>query len=76
MADPILCFALIYCQTHFSRLPFDSTKGSSYISIDTPYDVDVVSVRKQLDTFVKDSAIAMHYRLSQNTLHDEVEVVA
>ena len=70
----ILCFALIFCQTHISRLPFD--KGSSYISLGTPYDFNVVSVRKQLDTFLKDSAIAMHSRLSQKTLHDEVEEVA
>ena len=41
-----------------------------------PYDIDVVSIRKQLDTFLKNNAIAMHFRLSQNTLHDEVEEVA
>ena len=57
-------------------LPFDSTEGSSYISLGTSYDVDVVSVRKQLDTFLKDSATAMDTRLSQDTLHDEVEEVA
>ena len=42
----------------------------------THYDVDVVSVRKQLDTFLKDSATAMNFRLTQYTLHDEVEEVA
>ena len=55
-------------------IPFDGTKGSSYISLGTPYDVDVVSVRKHLDTFPKDSAIAMHSRLSQNTVHNEVKI--
>ena len=58
------------------RLPFNSTKGSSYISLVTPYEADVVSVRKQLDTFLKDSATAMDSCLSQYTLHDEVEDVA
>ena len=41
-----------------------------------PYDVDVASVRKQLDTFLKNSAITMHSRLLQNTLHDEVVEIA
>ena len=59
-----------------SRVPFDSTKGSSYISLGTSYDVDVVSVRKQLDTFLKDSATAINSRLTQYTLHDEIEEVA
>ena len=44
----ILRFTLIYCQSHLGRLSFNSTKNSSYISLDMPYDVDVVS--KFLDT--------------------------
>ena len=39
--------ALIYCQTHLNALQFNSTIGSSYVSLDTPYEVDVISVRKQ-----------------------------
>ena len=38
--------------------------------------VHVIKIRKQLDTFLKKSAIAMHSRLSQNTLHNEVEEIA
>ena len=41
-----------------------------------PYYVDVVLVRKQLDALLKNSAIAMNYSLSQNTLHNEVDEVA
>ena len=36
----------------------------------------VMYVLKQLDAFLKDNAIAIHFRLSQNILHDEVEGVA
>ena len=32
-----------------------------------------ISLRKQLDTFLKNSAFARHSRLSQATLHDEVK---
>ena len=39
------------------------------------YDDNVASVSKQLDTFLN-SAIAMYSRLSQSTVHDEVEEVA
>ena len=46
------------------------------MSLGTPYDVDVVSVLKQLDTFLKYNVIAMHSSLSKYTLHDEVEEVA
>ena len=59
-----------------SRLLFDSNKGSSSISLGTLYDVNVISVRKQLNTFMKNSAIAMKSRLSQNTFLDEVEEFA
>ena len=50
--------ALIYRQTHFR-----STKRSSDISDRAPNDVNVVSVRKKLDTLVENSAIAMNTRL-------------
>ena len=49
-----------------SRLSFDRTK-SSYISLGTSYDVDVVSVRKQLDIFLNDSVIAIQSHLLQKT---------
>ena len=65
-----------FCQTHLSRLPFNSTKSISYISLGTSYDVDIVCVRKQLDIFLKNSAIAINYSLLQNTLHDDDEEVA
>ena len=41
-----------------------------------PYDIDVVSVCKELDTFLKNNAIMMNPRLSHNTLHEEVEEIA
>ena len=45
-----------------------NTKSSSYISpYGTPYDIDVISVCKQLDTFSKNNDIAINFRLSQNT---------
>ena len=61
--EDILCFALIYCQPDLNRLPFDSTKGYfTYISLAAPY--DVTSVRKQLDTSLKNLGFAMPSRLS------------
>ena len=39
-------------------------------------DIDIIGRTKQLDTFLKNSVIAMHYHLLQNTFHDEVEEVA
>ena len=55
-----------------NRLPFNSAKSSSNILLGAPYDVNIVSVRKQLDT----CAIALHFRLLQNTVHHELKVVA
>ena len=69
-------FALIYCQSHPSGLLFNSTNGSSNISLCTPCDVNVVSVCKQLEALVENSDIAMYCRLSLNTLQDEIEEVA
>ena len=55
--------ALIYRQTHFRRLPFDSTKRRGNISHRATNDINVVGVRKKVDTLVENSAIAMHTRL-------------
>ena len=51
MDSPLLCLALIYCQIHLCRLPFDNTKGSSYIALGTLYDVDVISVASNWTLF-------------------------
>ena len=40
------------------------------------YDVNVASVRKQLDPLLKNSTIAMHSCFSHDTLHDKVKEVA
>ena len=56
-------FALIYGQTHFRRLRFDSTKRSGDISHREPNDVNVDGVHKKLDTLIENSAIATHTRL-------------
>ena len=38
--------------------------------------VNVVGVRRKLDTLVENSAIAIHTRLSQHTLHEKIEEAA
>ena len=51
-------------------LPFNSTKGSSNISLGTLNNVNIFSAGKLMGGFLKNSAIA------QDTLHYEVEEVA
>lgn len=41
----------------------------------TPHNVDVMSMDKQLDTFAKHSAGALHSSLFQHTFYDEVQEV-
>ena len=57
-------------------MPPISIKGNSKISLDTPYDVNVVSVRQQLDAFLKNCTIAMYSCFPQNILHDKVEEIS
>ena len=78
MAALLFCFALIYCQTYLSRLPFNITKNSSSIWLGTSYYINAVSVCKQLAVFWKTSAIrctaALHRTLSKMKLkwcHDK-----
>ena len=59
--EQIFRLALIYRQSHFRRFPFDITKRRVDISHRAPN--DVISVRKKLDTFVENSAIAVYTRL-------------
>lgn len=58
---------VIYCQTY---IPFNSNKSSSNISLNTAYDVNVVSLRKQLDPFVENSI-----SLLQNTFRYEFKEI-
>lgn len=62
----VLSFAFI--QTHV-----DYTKGRSNIPLDTHNDVDLVNVRKQLDTFTEYHTIAISSGLPQNTLNDKMD---
>ena len=60
--------ASITTRTHFSsRLPFSSTTVSIYILLGTPYDVDIDSIIKQQEVFLKNSVIVMHFHIPQNT---------
>ena len=72
----ISTFILIDCQNLLNRLPFKSTKASSSISLGTPYDVNVVSVRKKLHAFLKKVSLQSTSASTQNILHDNVEEVA
>ena len=60
----IFRLVLIYHQNHFRRLPFDSTKCCGDILHRASNDVNVVGVRRKLNTLVGSSAIGIHTRLS------------
>ena len=60
----IFRLALIYRQTHFRRLPFDSTKRSGNISHRVPNDVKLVGVRNKLETLVENIPLRCNARLA------------